>query len=104
MDAPACYARFLKHCEDYISANVRQTELRERGEILELDEFIPLRRENSGVPLCIGVIGFVIGRDIPDEVFEHPVMTRLYLAAVDMVWLANVSRAPLSLRYSLRIA
>ena len=91
VDAPACHARFLKHCEAYISANIRQAELRERGEVPDLDAFIPLRREHSGVPICIGVIGFVVGRDIPDEVFEHPVMTRLYLAAVDMVWLANVS-------------
>lgn len=95
MDAPACYARFLKHCEDYIGANIRQAELRERGEVLDLDAFIRLRRENSGVPICIGIIGFIRGRDIPDEVFEHPVMTRLYLAAVDMVWLSNVTFLPL---------
>lgn len=90
-DLSACYARFIKLCGDYVDANIRQAELRERGEILDLDAFIPFRRQHSGVPLCLGVIEFVIGTDIPDAVLEHPIMASLHLAAVDMVWLANVS-------------
>lgn len=90
-DLPASYARVIKLWEDYVSSNIRQAELRERCEILDLNTFTPLRRDNSAVPLCIGVIAFVIGIDIPDEMFEHPIMTKLYLAAADMVWLSNVS-------------
>ena len=90
-DLSAYYARYIKLCGDYVDANIQQAELRERGEILDLDASIPFRRQHSGVPLCLGVVECAIGTDIPDEVLEHPIMTSLHLAAIDMMWLANVS-------------
>ena len=50
-----------------------------------------LRRENSAVRFCFGMFGFTLGLDLPDEIFEHPIMMRLHLAAVDMVCWSNVS-------------
>jgi len=89
VDVPACHRRFIKHAEDYIDAVVFEAELRERNEVLDIESFIPHRRENSGVPLCFAIFGYVLGADLPDEIFYDPVMMRMYLAAVDMVCWSN---------------
>ncbi|KZT64434.1 terpenoid synthase [Daedalea quercina L-15889] len=88
-NVPACYRRLLKHCEDYVNAFTMEAELRERNEVLDPESYIILRRENSAVRFCFGMFGFVLGVDLPDEIFEHPVMMRLHLAAVDMVCWSN---------------
>ncbi|CCM04973.1 uncharacterized protein FIBRA_07171 [Fibroporia radiculosa] len=89
VDVPACHRRFVKHCEDYVNAFAVEAELRERQEVLSLDAYMPLRRENSAVRFCFGLFGYVLGMDLPDEVYEHPVMVRMHLAAVDMVCWSN---------------
>jgi len=88
-DVPACYRRFVKHCEDYVNAVVVEAELRERHEVLDLASYMPLRRENSAVRFCFGLFGYVLGMDLPDEIFNHPVMMRMHFAAVDMVCWSN---------------
>ncbi|EPT02352.1 hypothetical protein FOMPIDRAFT_1118553 [Fomitopsis schrenkii] len=88
-NVPACYRRLLKHCEDYVNAFAVEAELRERDEVLDPESYIVLRRENSAVRFCFGMFGFTLGLDLPDEIFEHPVMMRLHLAAVDMVCWSN---------------
>lgn len=70
-----------------------EAQLRERGEVLDLDSYTVLRRENSAVRFCFGLFGFVLGHDLPDDIFEHPVFMRMHLAAVDMVCWSNVSLA-----------
>lgn len=90
-NVPACYRRLLKHAEDYVNAFAVEAELRERNEVLDPESYIVLRRENSAVRFCFGMFGFTLGLDLPDETFEHPVMMRLHLAAVDMVCWSNVS-------------
>ncbi|KAH9838516.1 terpenoid synthase [Rhodofomes roseus] len=74
-NVPACYNRLLKHCEDYINAVTVEAELRERNKVLDPEAYANVRKRRR--------------LDLPDEMFEHPIMTRLHIAAVDMVWLAN---------------
>jgi hypothetical protein len=83
--------RFLDHCKNYINSVVKEAELRERGEVLDLPSFTELRRENSAIRLCFGLFEYVLGVDLPDEVFGDPVFIRLYWAAADMVCWSNVS-------------
>ncbi|KAH9915132.1 isoprenoid synthase domain-containing protein [Fomitopsis serialis] len=90
-DVPACYGRLLRHCEDYVNAVTAEAGLREHNKVLDPEAYINARRENSAVRVCFGLFGFIFGLDLPDEIFEHPVMIRLHLAAVDMVWLSNVT-------------
>lgn len=87
---PNTSRRFLKHCKDYIDAVAREAELRERGEVLGVDSFTTLRRENSAIRLCFGLIEYVRGIDLPDEVFEDSNFMDAYWAAADMVCWANV--------------
>ncbi|CCL98795.1 uncharacterized protein FIBRA_00800 [Fibroporia radiculosa] len=89
VDVPACHRRFIQHCEDYVNAVAVEAELRERKEVLSLDAYILSRRNNSGTKPCLDLFGYVLGVDIPDEVYEHPVLMRMYLAAADMVSLSN---------------
>ncbi|KAG5636068.1 hypothetical protein H0H81_009214 [Sphagnurus paluster] len=77
-------ARFLKHWETYCACVITEAELRERGEILDVDAFIALRRENSAVRLCFGLIEYAFGTNLPEEVFEDIVFLDIYWAAVDL--------------------
>lgn len=85
------FSRFLEHCDAYIESVVQEAGLRDRGEILEIEEYVHLRRENSAVRVCFGMISYILGVDLPDEVFSDPTFQKLYFSAVDMVCWANVS-------------
>ncbi|PCH42339.1 terpenoid synthase [Wolfiporia cocos MD-104 SS10] len=86
---PGCFARFLKHCEDYVDAVAKEAEYRERGQVLDVASFEPLRRENSAIRLCFGLFEFCLGSDLPDDVFQDSTFMRLYWAAADMVCWSN---------------
>ncbi|TCD63578.1 terpene cyclase [Steccherinum ochraceum] len=86
---PACYRRYLKNCEDYITAVGKEAHYREHGIVLDLESFQVLRRENSAVRTCFGLFGLTLDLDLPDEVANHEVMMKMHLAAVDMVCWSN---------------
>lgn len=86
----------MTHCKDYIECVGTEAELRERGEVLDVDAFTALRRENSAIRLCFGLFEYALGFDLPDEVFENEAFMELYFAGCDLVCWANVSQAHLS--------
>ncbi|KAI0370356.1 terpenoid synthase [Pilatotrama ljubarskyi] len=86
---PNSYRRFLMHCDDYVNAVAREAEYRERGEVLDMDSFRTLRRENSAIRLCFGLFEFALGIDLPDIVFQDTHFMTLYWAAADMVCWSN---------------
>lgn len=55
-----------------------------------MESYETLRRENSAIRLCFGLFEFVLGVDLPDEVFDDPAFLNLYWAAADMVCWSNV--------------
>ncbi|KXN91677.1 Linoleate 10R-lipoxygenase COP4 [Leucoagaricus sp. SymC.cos] len=86
---PNNLCRFIKLCEDYTSCVTREAELREAGQVLSMQEYIPLRRNNSAVLLCLSLVEYTLGIDLPDDIYEHPVFLRAYWAACDHVCWAN---------------
>ena len=44
---------------------------------------------------CLTLAGIALGSDLPDEIIDHPAFHIMHIAATDMVWWANVSRAHL---------
>ncbi|KAH9977837.1 terpenoid synthase [Lactifluus volemus] len=86
---PKTFRRFLEHCDAYIESVVQEAGLRDHGDVLELEEYIRLRRENSAVRVCFGMISYILGIDLPDDVFEDPTFQKIYYCAVDMVCWAN---------------
>ncbi|KAI0304158.1 terpenoid synthase [Russula brevipes] len=57
---PKTFQRFLEHCDAYIDCVVQEAGLRDRGEVLELEDYVQLRRENSAVRVCFGVISYIL--------------------------------------------
>lgn len=84
---PNTTVRSLRHWETYLTT---EAELQERGQILDIDSFIDLRREYSAVRLYFDLIESCSGIDLPEEVFEDPILLEIYWAAVDFVCWSNV--------------
>ena len=93
-----CRRRFLEHCEDYIEAISKEAEYRERDEVLSMERYETLRRENSAVRLCFMLAMYALNVDLPDEVFEDSAFMTVYFAACDLVCWANVGGLGLTFR------
>lgn len=88
---PQHLQRFLERCKQLMQSTVEEAKLRQRGEVLSLEAYIPLRRLNVGVYVCFAFTEAVLGVNLSDEVYNDPVFSRLYDTATDLVWWANVS-------------
>ncbi|KAI0065942.1 terpenoid synthase [Artomyces pyxidatus] len=86
---PGSFDRFVERCQDYIECVVQEADLRQRGEILDLDSYLVLRRENSAVRVCFALIPYVLGIDLPEEVYQDVMVQKIYMGCVDMVCWAN---------------
>ncbi|KAH8806499.1 terpenoid synthase [Flagelloscypha sp. PMI_526] len=86
---PNSAKRFMKMCQDYINAVSSEAELRERREILDLEPYIHLRRENSAVRISFELCEMGLGIDLPHYVFEDPSVMAVYFAACDHICWAN---------------
>lgn len=82
--------RFINLWEKYTDSVAKEAELRERGQVLDIESFIPHRRDNSAILLCFSLIEYILGIDLEDEVYEDPTFLDAYWAACDHVWWANV--------------
>jgi hypothetical protein len=100
---PNTVRRFAALSEEYTECVAQEAELRERGEVLSLDEFIPLRRNNSAVLLCYSLVEYILGIDLPDDVFEDKDFAGAYWAAADFVCWSNVRLRSPTLTRSCRI-
>ncbi|EJD00897.1 terpenoid synthase [Fomitiporia mediterranea MF3/22] len=81
--------RFISHCISYIDATATEARLRADNEVLSIEEYTKLRRENGGVRTCFDLIEAVLGITLPAEVFDDPNFMRIYFAAVDMICWSN---------------
>lgn len=91
--------RFIDLCESYTDAVAIEAELRERGEVLDVKSFIPLRRNNSAVLLCFSLVEYILGIDLDDEVYEDATFMDAYWAACDYVCWSNVCFILLTVLY-----
>ena len=82
--------RFFDLCETYTQCVGKEAELRERGEVLGLKEFIPHRRHNSAVMLCFALVEYILGVDLDDTIYEDATFMDAYWAACDYVCWSNV--------------
>lgn len=88
---PQSFRRFLKLSEDWIDGVTKEAEHRERSQVLDMESFKHLRRQNSGAPLFLGLLEYTLGIDLPDAAFQDTTFSKINRAAADMVWWANVS-------------
>ena len=104
---PRCFQRFIKHGEEYVDAVTVEAYLREEGKVLSIKDFLPTRRDNSGVRQCFCLIEvrdlmkyctpsayapnqYSLGIDLPEFVFEDPTFQEIYWAGVDLICWENV--------------
>jgi hypothetical protein len=80
--------------EQYAQAVYQQVVTRVNKEVLDVESFIEMRRNTSGLRPIWAITEFSLGFDLPDEVMAHPTIIRMGDAANDMVGLGNVSRFP----------
>ncbi|KAG1821857.1 isoprenoid synthase domain-containing protein [Suillus subaureus] len=86
---PQFFKHFLSSLKGYTKAVAQEAELREAGGVLDLINFVPLRRENSAVRCCFAFIEYNLDIELPDAVFDDPIFQSVYFAAVDMVCWTN---------------
>lgn len=88
---PIAFRRFLATYKEYLDAVIIEAELRERKEILPVEEYRVLRRAIGGPRPCFALMEACFDIDLPDEVVEHPILKRMSDAACDLICWANVS-------------
>jgi len=81
--------RFTDTFDRYLDATVREAQNREDGTILSLEDFMELRRGNSGVEVAFALIECILLIDLKPEVFDHPALSRLKTLAGNMLFSAN---------------
>lgn len=81
--------RFIDTFDHYLDATVREAENREDGTILGLDDYLELRRGNSGVYPAYALIECIHKIDLQPEVFNHPALWNITGIIGDMLFIAN---------------
>ncbi|KLO08665.1 terpenoid synthase [Schizopora paradoxa] len=84
-----CQQRLWSLSKGYLDAMADEAECRRNGRVPNTDLYMQIRREVSGVRLCYGMFEYVLGIELPDQVFENPTFLNMYWAAVDMIGLSN---------------
>ncbi|GBE81930.1 Linoleate 10R-lipoxygenase COP4 [Sparassis crispa] len=86
---PNAFRRFLEHSEQYVNEVVREAGLRERGEVLGLEEYKRFRRATSSSRTQWDLYEYCFGFELPDEIVRDPVFVRMCDTAVDVVSWTN---------------
>ena len=75
----------------FFQAVTQQSLDRARGDILDIESYISLRRDTSGCKPVFVLMEYAAGIDLPVEVADHPVIRDLNEATNDLVTWSNVS-------------
>jgi Delta6-protoilludene synthase len=67
---------------------------RSKNHLRNVEEYLSLRRNTSGAPVCFTFIEF--GVDLPESVLEDPIISSLTSTAVDLILIINVCNISLS--------
>jgi len=62
-----------------------EARLRDRGEVVGLEDYVLLCRQDSGILLRFDLITYFLDIEIPEEVFADPIFQQVYFSAADMV-------------------
>ncbi|KAG8873853.1 hypothetical protein FRB97_006409 [Tulasnella sp. 331] len=81
--------RFLEYFDQYVQAVHAQVLNRAKNHIPDLENWIKLRRDTGGLKMCFAIGEFGLNLDLPDEVFECPLIRVMENCANDVVVLSN---------------
>jgi len=62
-----------------------EARLRDSGEVVGLEDYVLLCRQDGGILLRFDSITYFLDIEIPEEVFADPIFQQVYSSAADMV-------------------
>ena len=86
---PPAMERFISDFDDYTKSIVLEAEDRASGHQRTVNEYLTLRRGTCGAKPSFSF--FALGLNIPNAVFENPIMISLIENATDLNAITNVS-------------
>ena len=81
--------RFISDFDAYTKSVVVEAEDRVAGHQRTVNDYIMLRRDTCGAKPTFSFLG--LGLNIPNEVFENPLMISIIDDAADLIAITNVS-------------
>ena len=87
-DIPAI-ERFISDFDAYTKSIITEAEDRVAGHQRTVDDYLTLRRDTCGAKPTFSF--FALGLNIPDQVFDNPLMISLIENATDLIAVTNVS-------------
>jgi len=94
--SPAWYLRFINSLRAYREARAQVAEDAQNGSVPDMESYIQLRRDASGLRLVLAFIECTMDLRLPENVASHPVVQALTEHAIDIIaWsedLAMLSR------------
>ena len=93
--------RFISDFDSYIKAVLLETEDRATGHLRPINEYIVLRRDTCGVKAVCSYLG--LGLNIPDAIFDNPIMISLLKDGYDLISIINVSRLIISVDHKMKL-
>ncbi|OCH87016.1 terpenoid synthase [Obba rivulosa] len=89
---PAWQRRFQGHLHAFRMARSRAARDNEAGITADLESYITLRQDSSGVKLLFDLIEYAVGLHISSEAYASPILSRLRHDAVNIVaWSSDVA-------------
>ncbi|KAG6859946.1 hypothetical protein C0995_001480 [Termitomyces sp. Mi166 len=79
--------RFIEAFDEYTTGVIQEVQDRAQNYLRNIDEYLALRRRTVGVMPSITFLQFEL--DLPDKIFEDPVVQRLTNICVEMTILSN---------------
>jgi hypothetical protein len=87
--SPEHLKRIEMCCRETIMGAGKESKLRQKGGVLDLKTYIPIRRLANGVQICFVLTEALLGLAFPSAVYDDPIFSKLYEIANDITWLAN---------------
>jgi len=88
--SPGFQKRFIHFMDLFLKAVTIQARDRTADTIPNIEDYVTVRRDTSGLKAAWALIEYANGLDLPDEVMEHPIIQSLEVAANDFVSWSNV--------------
>jgi len=89
---PSWLARFDRSTRAFRAAQSQLRSNDARRLIPDLDSYIDLRRNLSGLRMLFDLIELAEGLDLPDEVVDEPILRKLSCCAIDIIAWSTVSK------------
>ncbi|THU86033.1 terpenoid synthase [Dendrothele bispora CBS 962.96] len=90
---PGVCDRFTKSAIEWFNGQLQQGTNRKMGRMPTIEEFIPMRRATIGCGMVEAMIEYSLDIDLPEHVFEHPIIRAMSDATNDMMTWPNKEQA-----------